>query len=94
MFMYDVKIKILSLNQNYIVNVIIRPKFANCSISMREVIISLILWRFGIRNYFFEKCSWFVSNNLEQSQGMDFKFYTSVEKELKLKFGESSELIG
>ena len=43
MFMYDVKIKILSLNQNSIVNVIIRPKFANCSISMTEVIISLIL---------------------------------------------------
>ena len=47
-----------------------------------------------MRNYFFEKCSWFVSNNLEQPQGMDFKFYTSVEKELKLKFGESSGLIG
>ena len=43
MFMYDVTTKILSLNPNYIVNVIVRPKFVNCSISIREVIISLIL---------------------------------------------------
>ena len=42
-FIYDVIIKILSLNQNYIVDMIMWPKFANFSISMRAFIISLIL---------------------------------------------------
>ena len=42
-FIYDVTIKILSLNQNYIVDMIMWPKFANFSISMRAFIISLIL---------------------------------------------------
>ena len=35
--------KILSGDLNYMVDVLIRPKFGNSSISMREVIISSIL---------------------------------------------------
>ena len=37
------------------------------------------------KRIFFEGCSWFKSNNLRLALGMDLKFYTSVEKELKLK---------
>ena len=35
--------KILSRDSIYIVDVFMRPKFGNCSISMREVIITSIL---------------------------------------------------
>ena len=39
----DVTNKILSCDSNYIVDVFMWPKFDNCSISMREVITTLIL---------------------------------------------------
>ena len=39
----DVSSKILSRNSNYIADVFMWPKFGNCSISMREVIITSIL---------------------------------------------------
>ena len=39
----DVTNKILSHDSNYIVDVFVRPKFGNCSISMREVITTSIL---------------------------------------------------
>ena len=39
----DVTNKILSHDSNYIVDVFLWPKFGNCSISMREVITTLIL---------------------------------------------------
>ena len=39
---YDVTSKILSNDSNYIVNVVMRPKFRNFSISTREVIIPSI----------------------------------------------------
>ena len=40
---HDVTNKILSCDSNYIVNVVMWPKFGNCRISMREVIINSIL---------------------------------------------------
>ena len=40
---HDVPIKILSCDSNYSVNVIMRTKFGNSRISMREVIIPSIL---------------------------------------------------
>ena len=40
---YDVTNKILSCNSNYIVDLVMWPKFGNCSISMREVFITSIL---------------------------------------------------
>ena len=40
---YDVTNKILSRDSNYVVDVVMRPKFGNSSISMREVIITSIL---------------------------------------------------
>ena len=39
----DVTNKILSRDSNYIVDVFMWPKFGNCSISMRKVIITSIL---------------------------------------------------
>ena len=44
--MQDVTNKILSGGSNYIVDVVIRSRFGNYSISMREVIITSILERF------------------------------------------------
>ena len=40
---YDVTNKILSRDSNYIIDVVMWPKFGNCSISMRKVIITSIL---------------------------------------------------
>ena len=40
---YDVINKSLSCNSNYIIDVVMWPKFGNCSISMRKVIITSIL---------------------------------------------------
>ena len=42
-FVHDVTNKLLSRDSNYIVDVVIWPKFSNPSISMREVIIAWIL---------------------------------------------------
>ena len=42
-YVHDVTNKILSRDSNYIVDVVMWPKFGNCSISMREVIIASIL---------------------------------------------------
>ena len=44
-FVYDVTNKILSCESNYIVDVIMWPQFDNCSISIREVILTSILYR-------------------------------------------------
>ena len=41
-----------------------RPKFVNCSFSMREVIITSILQGFDRKNHFFDGWSWFKFNNL------------------------------
>ena len=40
---YDVINEVLSRDSNYIVNLVMWPKFDNCSISMREVITTSIL---------------------------------------------------
>ena len=40
---YDITNKILSRNSNYIVGVVMWPKFSNSSISITEVIITSIL---------------------------------------------------
>ena len=48
----DVTNKILSRDSNYIVDVVMWPKFGNSSISMREVIITSILSGFDQKNCF------------------------------------------
>ena len=50
---FDVTNKILSRDANYIADVVMWPKFGNCSISMREVIITSILKGFDLKNCFF-----------------------------------------
>ena len=40
---HDVTNKILSRDSNYIIDAVMWPKFGNCSISMRKVIITSIL---------------------------------------------------
>ena len=40
---HDLINKILSRNSNYIIDVVMGPKFGNCSISMRKVIITSTL---------------------------------------------------
>ena len=42
-YVYDVTNKILSCDSNYIVDMVMRPKFGNSSISIREIIIISIL---------------------------------------------------
>ena len=49
---HDVTNKILSRDSNYIVDVVMWPKFGNTSISMREVIITSILSGFDQKNCF------------------------------------------
>ena len=52
-YVNDVSKKILSRDSNYNVNVVIWPKFGNSNISVREVIITSILWGFDQKNRFF-----------------------------------------
>ena len=75
----------LSRDFNYIIDVVIRPRFGNCSISMRKFIITSVLWGFDQKNCFFDERSWFEFNNLGLALGTNLEFYTSVAKELKLK---------
>ena len=43
MFVHDVTDKLLSRDSNYIVDVVVLPKFGNCSISMRELALGMAL---------------------------------------------------
>ena len=52
-FIHDVTSKILSRDSNYTVDDVMWPKFGNSSISIREVITS-ILWGFDQKNHFFK----------------------------------------
>ena len=81
----DVTSKILSGVPNYIVDVVIWPKFGNSSIAITEVIISLILYRFDHKNCFFEEWSWFKLNNLGLALGTSLEFYMSLAQGLKVK---------
>ena len=88
---------------NYIVDVVMWPKFGNHSISMREVIISSILWGFDDersyhnlnfmriwpeKNNFSKGYSWLKFNNFGLAISMTSKIYTSVTKWLKLTVGK------
>ena len=63
------------------------PEFGNSSISMREVIITLILQGFDQKKQFFEGCSRFKFNKLGLALSMALKFYTSVAKGSGKSFG-------
>ena len=53
-YVHDFTNKILSRNSNYIIDLVMWPKFGNCSNSMRKVIITPILKGFDQTNRFFE----------------------------------------
>ena len=59
------------------------PKFGKSNISMREVIITSILYGFDQKNRFFEGWSWFSFDTLGLALGKNLKFYTNVGKGLK-----------
>ena len=81
---HDVTNKILSRDSNYIVDVFMWPKFGNCSISMREVITTSILWGFDRKNRLFEGLSWFKFNNLGLALSTNLKILHQCAKGLKL----------
>ena len=84
---HEVTNKILSHSSNYIVEMVMWPKFCNSfSIYMREVIITSILQ--GFVAVFFERYSWLKFNNLGLVLCTVLRFYTSVAKGLKLKVRE------
>ena len=79
--------KILSLESNYIEDVVMWPKFGNSNISIREVIITTILQGFYQKNFFFFE--WFKFNNLRLVRGL----YISASKGLRLKVRKFLRLI-
>ena len=83
---HDVTNKGLSRDSNYTVAVVMWSKFGNSSVSLREVIITSILYGFNQRNHIFEGCSWFKFSSLGLELGIALKCYDSVAKWLKLKF--------
>ena len=82
---HEVSNKIISRELNYIVHLLMWPKFGNCNISMKELLTTSILQGFDQKNNFFEGCFWFKLNNLGLTIGMALKFSTSAVKGLKLK---------
>ena len=50
---HEVFNKILSCDSNYIVDVIMWPKFGNSNVSMRDVIIASALWGFDQKTRYF-----------------------------------------
>ena len=69
---------------NYIVNVVIWPKFGNSAISMEVITISIYM-DLTRKTDSSEEWSCSKSNNLGLVLGMALKICTSVEKGLKLK---------
>ena len=85
--------KFLSSGSNYIGNTVMWPKLGNSTTSMRAFLITSTFSEFDHWNHFFEWWSWFKNNNLRLALGMVLKFYTSVEKEWKLKVRKCWRLI-
>ena len=70
----DVTNKVLSYDSKYIIDVVMRLKFGNSSISIKKVLIT-----------FFEGRCWLKFKNLGLVLGMALKLYISVTKRLKIK---------
>ena len=81
----DATNKILSRDSNYIIDVVMWPKFGYCSISMRKSYHNLNFTRiWPEKTLLFEGWSWFKLNNLRLTVGTNLEFYTSMAKGLKL----------
>ena len=83
----------LSRDSNYVVAVIMCPKFGNCSTLTREVIITQFYKDWIGKTTFFEGWLWFKFNILGLTLAITFTFYTSVEKVLNLKVRQFLGLI-
>ena len=84
---HEVTNKILSRYSNYIIDVVMWPKFGNCRISMRNAITTSILFYKDLTKNpaFFEGWCWFKFNNFGLALGTNLTFYTSVLKGLTIK---------
>ena len=60
------------------------PKFGSCKITIKEIMMVFILWRFDQKNWFFDS-GWFKFNYLGVVLSITLKIYVIVTKELKLK---------
>ena len=89
-FVDDVSNTISSLDSNCVADLLMWPKFGNPSISMKEVANLKDLIR---KTACFEGWPWLKFNNLVLTLGTNLKFYTSLEKGLKLKVRTIWELI-
>ena len=80
-YVRDITSKFLSRDSNYIVHTAMWPRFGDSNISIRK----LFYRDLTRKTAFFESRSWFKFNNLGLALGMNWNFYTSVAKGLKLK---------
>ena len=90
---YDATNKILTRDSNYIIDLVIWPKFGSSSISMTKVIIISVLYGFDLKNHFFERWFWFKFSNLGLGLVMTLTFYTCVTKGSILKVRKFKGLI-
>ena len=72
---------------NYIADMVMRSKFDNSSISMKEVVVTSIFFYFLFFFFFLRggRWSWLKFNNLGLALSIALKFYKMVAKELTLK---------
>ena len=80
---HDITNNFLSRGSNYIIDVVMWPKFGNCSISMRKAIVISILKGFDQKKHFSDGWSGFNFNKLGLAPGTNLKIYTSAAKGLK-----------
>ena len=77
---YDVTNKIALHDSKCILDKVIRPRYGNASISMKEVIVTSILWTFDQKNQIFWGIFLVKFTNLGLALGMALKFNTKMEK--------------
>ena len=77
---YDVTDKISSRESSFTVDKIMWPKFGNCSISMREVIVTQFCKDLTRKRVSFKGWSRFRFNNFGLALNIALQFYTSLAK--------------
>ena len=77
---HEVNNRISSRDSNYIIGVVMWPKFSHSIISKRDVIITSFLLGLLDQTVFFQRF-WFKFNNLGLALNMALKTYPSVEKD-------------
>ena len=74
----------MKCDSNDIADMVMWPKFGYSFISIREVIITTMVWGFDQKKPFFEGCACMKFNHLALALGMTLKVYTSVAKRVKV----------